>query len=107
MMTRNKVKVTSPDALAEQAGKRSAENADTPNFSLALFPSADQLVKLAASGTLTASDHANSGAGDLAASLDVPPDLLNPLQSLPLPLSIDDVKKQVQALPTTYTPKAD
>jgi hypothetical protein len=106
MVTRNKVEVTNPDALADQAGKQSAENAHMPTFSLALFPSADQLGKLEASGVLTASDHAKSGAGDLAGSFDVPPDLLNPLQSLPLPLSIDDVKKQVQGLTATYTPKA-
>jgi len=40
---------------------------------------------------------AQSSRGDRAASLDIPPALMNPLESLPRPLSLDEVKERVSA----------
>jgi hypothetical protein len=47
---------------------------------------------------------AGSSGGIRAALLDIPSTLLNPLQSLPHPLSLDDVKKLVGA--TAAAPEA-
>jgi hypothetical protein len=40
---------------------------------------------------------AQSSRGDRAASLDIPSALMNPLESLPRPLSLDEVKERVSA----------
>jgi hypothetical protein len=106
MMTSNNGEATSPDALAEQARRPSARHADPPTHLLALFPSPDQLRNVAAGRALTASDRSEAGAGDLAAPLGVPRALLNPLESLPHLISIDDVKKQVHAVTATHTTQA-
>ena len=105
-MTRNNGKATNPDALAKSARRPSVKHAAPPTHPLALLPSPDQLQNLAAGGALTSSDRPEVGAGDLAASVGVPRALLNPLESLPRLLSIDDVKKQVHAINATNKTQA-
>jgi hypothetical protein len=104
MMTSNNIEVASPGALAEQAVKPGAENADPLSHLFALFPSADQLRGVEAGAALITSDR--SDAGNLPASLDIPRALLNPLESLPPPLSVDDMKKLLHAATATRTTQA-
>jgi hypothetical protein len=88
-MTSNKDEVPSPNALPELSVKTGIENADLSSNLLALFPSADQLRNVEAGVAVVASDRPDFNE---TAALDVPRSLLNPLASLPRPLSIDDVK---------------
>ena len=99
MMTSNHIDVPSTDALAEPAVEPSAENANPLSHLFALFPSADQLRGMEAGAALVTSDRPD--AGNLSASLDIPRALLNPLESLPHPMSVDDMKKLLHAATAT------
>ena len=93
-MTNYEAQATRPDISAEPAGEVRAERLDPPTNLFALLPSPDQLRSFAAGAASTTSDRFGAGAGDLPESLGIPHALLNPLESLPHRLSIDDVKKQ-------------
>jgi hypothetical protein len=104
MMTSSNTEVPSPDALAEPAVEPGAENTDPLSHLFALSPSADQLRGVEAGAALITSDR--SEAGNLPASLDIPRALLNPLESLPHPLSLDDMKKLLPAATAARTTQA-
>lgn len=77
-----------------------AKKSELPAPLWALLPSAEQLRQMATAKNTSA----RSLGGNCAASLDISPALLNPLESLPCPLSLDDVKNLVRASGTE--PKA-
>jgi hypothetical protein len=88
-MTSSRKKVTQADAAVKNATKtvaRRAKRADSAAPLWALLPSAEQLKRIVA-----------EPAKDRAAALDVPRALLNPLESLPRPLSLDEVKGRLHA----------
>jgi hypothetical protein len=92
-------KVTNPDSSVKNETKTVATRAkksDLPASLCALLPSAEQLKQMAAAKDTSA----QSSGGNNAASLDIPPALLNPLESLPRPLSLDEVKKLLRATDT-------
>lgn len=105
-MISDRMEPTIPDAPGEPARTPGAAHADTLTHLLGLLPSPDHLRSLAAGGGLPMSDRPEARAGDVAASLGVPRALLNPLESLPQPLSIGDFKRQVHAVPAPHTTPA-
>ena len=97
MMSSTKTEATTSDALAGAALESGAESTDPLNHLFALLPSADQLRRVAAGAALSTSDHSKFATGDTSESLEIPRSLLNPLETLPRPLSIEEMKKQVHA----------
>lgn len=74
------------------SSRNKAANPDAPDLSgplWALLPSVEQLRQLGA----VDDTGARAPGGTRVASLDIPPDLLNALGSLPRPLSLDDAKE--------------
>jgi hypothetical protein len=106
-MTSNNIEVASPDALAELAVKTGIENDDPLSKLWALFPSADQLRSVEAGVALVTSDRPEGRDSNQPASFDVPRSLLNPLQSLPRPLSVDEVKVRRHADGAARATQAD
>jgi len=95
-MMSGRKEVTNPDAPVKNKTKTVATRAkrsDLPAPLWALLPSAEQLRQMVA----VKDTSAQSSGGNRAASLDIPPALLNPLESLPRPLSLDDVKERLRA----------
>ena len=79
------------------------QRADIESPMLALLPSAAelrQMVARPAQDTSFLSSDANLGP-----ALDIPPALLNPLASLPRPISLDEVKESVSAADSAGKPQ--
>ena len=97
-MTSSHKKVTNADAPVNNKTKTvatRATRADSQAPLWALLPSAEQLRLMVAGPAKDTS--AQSSDGDRGASLGIPRALLNPLESLPRPLSLDEVKERVSA----------
>jgi hypothetical protein len=102
-MASSRKKVKYPDAPVKKTKTVAtrAKRADPPAPLWVLLPSAEQLQQIVARPT-----SAQSSGGDRAASLDIPPALLNPLESLPRPLSLDEVKERLRATGPTRSKQA-
>lgn len=97
-MTSSRKKVTNADAPVKNKTKTVATHATRadPHAPLwALLPSAEQLRLMVAGPAEDTS--AQSSGGNRGASLGIPRALLNPLESLPRPLSLDEVKATLRA----------
>jgi hypothetical protein len=97
-MTSRRKKVTKADAPVNNTTKTvaaRAQRADTEGPMLALMPSAAELRQMVARPAQDASFRSSDA--DLGAALDIPPALLNPLASLPRPISLDEVKEPPRA----------
>jgi hypothetical protein len=96
-VTSSRKKVTNTDAPKNKT-KTVATRATRAHSQVALWallPSAEQLRLMVAGPAKDTS--AQSSGRDRGASLGIPPALLNPLESLPRPLSLDEVKQSLQA----------
>lgn len=106
-MTSSRKKVTQAEAPVKKKAKTvdaRARRADIEGPMLALLPSAAKLRQMAAppaKETSFRSSDANFGA-----ALDVPTALLNPLASLPRPISLDEVKEPFRATVAARKTKA-
>jgi len=97
-MTSSRKKVTQADAPVKNKTKTvaaRAQRADTEGPMLALLPSAAELRQLVARPAKDTSFRSSDA--NLGAALDIPPALLNPLASLPRPISLDEVKEPLRA----------
>ena len=92
-MTSSRKKVTKPYAPAKKATK----GTETPAPPSGLIPSAEQLRRAVAGAAMDMSAQSEGDPRDRPGSLDVPRALLNPLESLPRPLTLDEVKDRVRA----------
>ena len=98
-MTSSRKKVTNADAPVKNKTKTvatRATRADSQAPLWALLPSAEQL-RLMVAGPAKDTIAQSSG-GDRGASLGIPRALLNPLESLPRPLSLDEVREPLRAI---------
>jgi hypothetical protein len=106
-MTSDNIEAANPDVQDELAAETRLENGDRLSKLWALFPTADQLRSMEAGVSLVTSDRHEVTDRNQPSSLDVPRALLNPLQLLPRPLSINEVKGQRHADGPARTTRAD
>jgi hypothetical protein len=102
-MTGSRKKGTNRDAPVKNKTKTvatHAKRANPPAPLWALLPSAKQLKQIVAGAAVSGVQSGTTG-GKRAASLDFPRALLNSLETLPRPLSLDDVKERLRATGAT------
>lgn len=105
-MTSSRKIVKNPGAPAKKAKKPVGVRVKRADAQWALFPSADQLRQVASAVSMDASTQDVGRTADRLTSLDVPCALLNPLDSLPIPLSLDEIKVGIHAAADTRVARA-
>ena len=107
-MTSSRKKVTQADAPVKNNTKTVAARtprAEAEDSMLAIWPSAAELRQMVARPAKDTSFRSSDA--NLGAALDIPPALLNPLASLPRPISLDEVKEPLRTTVATRKAKTN